>query len=254
MFGLMNLLTAIPWPVSLILVAAMVGACVHVVRSGQNMYWLWIIIAFPGIGLLIYVAAILAPEWLGGSTARRMSQAASQALDPGRAYREAKAAYDDTPTVQNAMKLAEAASGMDRWAEAETLYAKAAQGLYADDPALLLGRARAQVELGQPAEALVSLDALKAQGGRPPEADLLRARALDGLGQKSEAEKAYQAAVERLPGLEAMARQAAFLAESGRKDEAKRIVEELDRRTAKTRAHFRVEAKRWRDFAAAKVG
>jgi hypothetical protein len=254
MFGMLGMLGSIPWPLAALIVIVMIAMAAHVVRTHQNTYWLWVIIAFPGIGALIYFCAVILPEWSGGASARRMGRAALDAIDPGHAYRQAKAAYDDVPTVQNTMKLAEAAAGMARWAEAESLYATAAQGHYADDPALLLGRAQALVELDRPAEALESLDRLQAQGGRPPQADLLRARALHALGRMSEAEKWYQTAVERLPGLEAMARQAAFLAETGRPDQAREILTEIERRTRKTQAHFRTEARRWRDFAAAKLG
>ncbi|MBS0294833.1 MAG: tetratricopeptide repeat protein [Proteobacteria bacterium] len=245
---------AVPWPVGLLVIILMIALAAHVVRTHQNTYWLWVIIAFPGLGALIYLFAVVVPEWSGGASARRMGKAARDAIDPGHAYRQAKAAYDDAPTVQNMMKLAEAACGMGRWAEAEELYAKAAQGFYAEDPALLLGRARTLVELGKPEEAVAPLDALRTQGTRLPEADLLRARAMQALGRPTEAERAYAAAVERMAGLEALARQAVFLAETGRQDEAKRILADIEQRTRKTQAHFRTEAKRWRDFAAAKIG
>ena len=45
-----------------------------------------------------------------------------------------------------------------------------------------------------------------------------------------------------------------FLARQGRKDEARAQLAEIDKRLAKTHSHFRKEAKRWRDFAAAAVG
>jgi hypothetical protein len=251
---MMGILGLLPWWMTAPVLFAMVALCVHVVRTHQQMYWLWIIIMVPGLGALVYFIAVVLPELMGGTTARRMGAAALGALDPGRAYREAKAAYDDTPTVQNSMKLAEAACGMDRWAEAEGLYATAARGLYADDPALLLGRAHALVELNRPAEALVSLDQLQTQGGRPPQADLLRARAEHALGHTAAADKAYAVAVERLPGLEALARQAVFLAQTGRKDEAQDLLNEINKRLPKTQAHFRVIARHWRDFAAAGMG
>jgi hypothetical protein len=231
-----------------------IALCVHVVRTNQQMYWLFIILAFQPIGGIVYFVAILLPGLSGGPTARRMAKAAGSALDPGRTHREAKAAYDDTPSVQNAMKLAEAGMKLGRWEEAEGLYAKAAQGLYADDPALLLGRAKALLELGRPADALASLDRL---GGTPesrePSATLATARALHGLGRNAEAEKAFRSAVTRVPGLEAVARWAVFLAETGRTQEAREVVADLDQRLAKTRAHFRIEAKVWRDYAASKV-
>jgi hypothetical protein len=252
--SMLGILFGLPLPLLILVGALVIGACVHVVRTHQQLYWIWIILAFPGLGALVYFFLIMLPEWTGGTTARRMGKAAQETLDPGRNYRFAKAAYDDTPTVQNAMKLAEAAVEMGRWAEAEKLYGGAAQGLYADDPALLLGRARSLVELGRPAEALEQVDHLAKLGPLAPQADLARARALHALGRLGEAERSYKSAFERLPGLEAMARYAAFLAETGHKDEAKAMLRDMDVRANKTHGQFRREAMAWRDFAQQKIG
>mgnify|MGYP003336229221 CR=1 FL=1 len=235
MFGL-------PLPLLALSMLFSIALCVHVVRAHQEMYWLWIILAFQPLGGIVYIVAVLLPAMTGGSTARRMAKAASETLDPGRAYREAKAAYDDAPTVQNMMKLAEASGAHGRWAEAEGLYAQASQGLYADDPALLFGRARALLELDRPADALAELQKLEKdrEGRISPQAELALARALHGVGRNEEAERAFKSAAQRVPGLEAMARYTAFLAEQGRQAEARETLAEIEKRAAKTqigRAH-----------------
>jgi hypothetical protein len=51
-----------------------------------------------------------------------------------------------------------------------------------------------------------------------------------------------------------MARYAVFLAQTGRKDEAREALVEIDKRLAKTHSHFRKEARGWRDLAATAVG
>lgn len=226
--------------------------CVHVVRTGQAMYWLWIILMFQPIGGLVYVAAIILPGLLGGRTARRVGAAARQSLDPGRAYRAAKADYDLTPTVAHAMHLAAAAVALGHHAEAEALYRDAAQGVHADDPALLLGRAGALVELGRFAEALPVLERLgeNVDHGRTPQAALALGRVYEGLGRMAEADTAYDWAVGRLPGLEAYGRYAAFLARSGRRAEAQEALAEIERRLQRTDPYFRREARTWRDLAA----
>lgn len=230
--------------------------CVHVVRTGREMYWLFIILAFQPLGGVVYFLVAVLPELVGGSTARRLGQAAKKALDPEREYREAKLAEEDSPTVANRMRLAAAASDLDRHDEAERLYAEAAAGIHADDPSLLMGRARALLELGRAAEALPLLERLGEQGdiGRTPQAALAMGRAYHALGRMAEADTAYQWAAGRLPGLEGLARYAAFLAETGRGDEAREALVEIDKRAAKATAHFRREARAWRDFAAEAIG
>ena len=221
----------LPFGLSLIFAIAL---CVHVVRTGREMYWLIIILMFPGIGPLIYLIAIVLPELTGG-----------------------KAAHDDSPTVANAIRLASAAAALGRHAEAESLYATAAQGVHEDDPTLLLGRANALIELGRFAEATPLLDRLAQltdKGLRTPQAALAQGRAYEGLGRLREAAEAYEFAAGRLPGMEALARYAAFLARTGRKAEAEEQLAEIDRRIRKADPYFRKEARAWRELAAQAIG
>lgn len=238
---------------SLILAIAL---CVHVVRTDRPLYWVLIILIFQPLGGLIYLIAIVLPEVFGGTAARRVGAAARATLDPDRDYRQAKAAHADSPTVGNSMRLAAAASGLGRHAEAEALYRGAAQGIHAEDPTLLLGRANALLELGRPAEALTVLDQLARdpEQARSPQAALAFGRSLEGLGRIGEADGYYRSAAERLPGLEALARYAAFQARTGRHDEARQTLVDIDARIARMKGPFRAEAKTWRDLAAQALG
>jgi hypothetical protein len=229
-----------------------IAMCVHVVRTGQSMYWLMIILILQPLGGLVYLIAVVVPGMAGGPTARRLGHEARAALDPGREYREARAACDETPTVHNLMRLAKAAAAQGHHDEAEQLYARAATGIHADDPTLLLGRAVSLIELGRHAEALRLLDALgqDTEASRTPAATLALGRAYEGLGRTSEAEAAYQWAAGRLPGLEGLARYAAFLAHSGRSREAAETLADIDRRLAAANPAFRGEGRAWRDLAA----
>lgn len=225
--------------------------CVHVVRTNQQLYWLLIILIFQPLGGLIYLVAIVIPELSGGARARRFGMAARDALDPTREYRQAKAATDEAPTVHNQMRLAAAAAALGRHAEAEALYAQAAHGIHADDPALLLGRANALIEIGRANEALPLLDKLSEEAtARSPVTALAQARALEAVGRYGEAAAAYEWAAGRLPGLEGLARYAAFLARTGRRPEAEDNLAEIDRRLQRANPQFRREGRAWRDLAA----
>jgi hypothetical protein len=57
-----------------------IALCVHVVRTGQQMYWLMIILLFQPLGGLVYLMAIVAPEFLGGAKAQKARQ--SRAAGP----------------------------------------------------------------------------------------------------------------------------------------------------------------------------
>jgi hypothetical protein len=229
-----------------------IALCIHVVRTNQSLYWIFLILFVPALGALVYLIAIVIPELAGGARAKRMGMAARDALDPTREYRQAKAATDESPTVHNRMRLAAAAASLGRHGEAERLYAESMQGIHADDPALLLGRANALIELGRAPEALPLVERLgEEQSAAPsPSTALAQARVLEALGRFSEADASYQWAAGRMPGLEAIARYAAFLARIGRKQEAADSIAEIDRRIGRANPQFRREGRAWRDLAA----
>lgn len=228
---------------------------VHVVRTGQNMYWLWLLVIGGPIGAAVYFFAVMLPDLAGGRTARRFSGAARKMIDPERDFRRALAELEETPTVGARIKAAQAAEILGRWKDAEALWAGAATGRWTDDPAILMGHARALLELARFDEALERLERLRGLGreGQTPQAALAFARAYEGLGQNDEAEAPFRFAADRLPGLEAGARYVAFMAKTGRRNDAEIGLGELDRRLAKIAQPLRAEARAWRDMAAKAV-
>ncbi len=251
----MSALFSLPLPLLGLSLLFSIALCVHVVRTHREMFWLWIILIFQPLGGVVYLAAVILPELLGGKTARTVGNAARQALDPQREYREAARALDDAPTVANRVRMAVAATELGKHAEAETLYADSLTGMYADDAQLLLGRANALLELNRPAEALPLLEKLGEQpnAGRTPHTMLALGRAYQALGRDEQADTALSWAADHYPGFEGIARYTAFLVRQGRKDEARAKLAEIDKRLSKTHSHFRKEAKRWRDFAASAI-
>ena len=229
---------------------------IHVVRSGRELYWLWIFVIAGPLGAAIYFLAIILPELMGGRTARNVGKAARQALDPERDYRGAMRALDDTPTVGNRMKLAQAAAALGRWSDSEAQWAQCVEGHWAEDPAILLGHAHALLELERWGEALARLEQVKALGreGETAIVALAFARAYEGLDRAGEADAAYRFAADRVPGLEAGARYVAFMAKTGRRGDAEIGLGEIERRLAKIAPPLRAEARVWRDMAAKALG
>lgn len=243
MFGL-------PFPLLLLALGFTIAMAAHVVKTGQETFWLWIVIMSPPLGGLAYCAIVVIPGLFRGRGARTVAKGAREALDPHRDYREAKEAVDDSPTVHNRMRLAAAASELGRHDEAEAIYREAAHGVHAEDPALRLGRARALIELRRPGEALTLLEAIQRDGESTAPATLALARAYQGLGRTDEADAAYRIAVQKIAGLEAIGRHAAFLRSVGRKGEADDLLAEIDRRVDRAIGPFKKEARAWRDLAA----
>ena len=228
---------------------------IHAVRSGRMQPWLWILVIGGPLGATIYVAAVLVPEWMGGPTARKLGAAARATLDPERDYRAAKLALEDTQTVGNRMRLAQATALLGRWEEAEEAWSQCVVGQFADDPVVLLGHANALIELGRFDEALKRLEALSALGKENDTgpAALAYARTYEGLGRNAEADAPYRFAADRMPGLEAACRYAAFMARTGRKGDAQIALAEIERRYGKVNPQLRGLDRAWVDMAARAV-
>jgi len=229
---------------------------IHVVRTGREMFWLWLFIIGPLIAPAFYFFAVLVPEWMGGTGARKVGKVARQAIDPERDYRNAVRALEETPTVGARMKVAHAAAALGRWSDAEAQWALASEGGWADDPSILMGHALSLLELGRYGEALERLEKLKALGpeGKTPTVALAFARAYEGLGRNEEADDAYRFAADRVPGLESGGRYVAFMAKTGRREDAEIGFQEIERRLAKIAPPLRPEARVWRDLAAKALG
>lgn len=228
----------------------------HVVRTGQQMYWLWILVIGGPLGAAFYFFAVMLPDLMGGRTARNVGKVARQTLDPERDYRNALRALDDTPTVGNRIKVAQAAVALGRWSDAEAQWALCGDGHWGDDPVVLLGHADSLLELGQFENALKKLEKLKALGreGETPRVALAFARTYEGLGRNDEADAAYRFAADRVPGLEAGGRYVAFMAKIGRREDAEIGLAEIERRLMKISPPLRGEARPWRDLAAKALG
>ena len=81
---------------------------VHAMRSGQQMYWLFVLFSFPLLGSIVYFLVIYLPNSRLDHGTRKVVAAAAKTLDPTRELRAAHAAFEYTPTAQNQMRLASA--------------------------------------------------------------------------------------------------------------------------------------------------
>jgi hypothetical protein len=235
--------------------ALAISLAVHAVRTGRNMYWIMILLMAPLLGSLIYIGAELMPELMGGYKARKAGEAARRALDPGRDARRAMDQLEVARTPANLKAAADALLALDRPAEALALYEEATSGAFADDPALLAGRARAAFEAGNADRALASLDKLRQlePNARMPEEHLLYARVLEVVGRDADAEREYRAVAAYYPGAEALARQGLLLDRLGRRAEAEACWDKI-LAGARIAPRFARKAQReWIDMARAQI-
>ncbi len=214
---------------------------VHAMRSGQNMYWLIILFSFPLLGSIVYFLVIYLPSSRLERGARKVVAAAVKALDPERELREARAAFDYTPTAQNQMRLAQALLEAGQAGEAAGHYEACLKGPFASDPEIRFGAARAWVESGRHAQAIAHLQAIRQDDPsfRPEQLALLLARALGGDGRAQEARVEFEAAVQRFGSFDARAEYAIWAAGAGDTSTAVRLKAEIEHVTQRWSRHHR---------------
>lgn len=202
---------------------------IHVVRTRQQMYWLFILFAFPLLGSIVYFFAVYLPNSRLERGAMKAVSAAAKAIDPTREVRQARADFDETPTAQNQMRLAAALLDVGQPQEAATHYEACLKGPFANDPEIRLGVARAFTECLRFGDALRHLEALRAERAdyRPEPVSLLMARCLAGTGRDAQARAEFEAAEARHGTFEAKAEFAIWALARGDTALAERLDAEL---------------------------
>jgi hypothetical protein len=224
-----------------------VGLVVHVVKTGRNTMWLWVLVLLPLVGSLAYLAVEVLPDLFRSRTTQSAVRGVQRAVNPDRELREASttAALSDT-VVAKARLGAELARRGD-YAAAVEIYRAGLKGIYDHDPTLLLGLAEAQFAAGDAAGARASLDALIANNPDFKSADghLLYARALEAEGNVTKAESEYRAVAAYYPGAEAKVRHAMLLKKTGKAAEARATLEDVLRTAELAPRHVRRAQAEW---------
>jgi len=214
---------------------------VHAVRSGQQTYWLFILFSFPLLGSIVYFLAIYLPDSRLERGARKVVARAAKALDPTRELREARAAFEYTPTAQNQMRLALALLEAGQADEAATNYEACLKGPFAKDLDIRWGAARAWLASGRAAQAVAQLQAIRAQDEsfRAEEVSLTLGRALAENGRPAEARHEFESALARFGSFEARAEYAIWATLNGERELATRLHAEIQQAMARWSRHTR---------------
>jgi hypothetical protein len=207
-------------------IAVAIFFAVHAVRTGRNMYWIMILILFPFLGSVVYFFAEYLPEIRHSTVARKSAQVVKSIVDPNRELREARLAFDRTPTVDNRSRLADALLARGDYAEAIEEYEACASGPYAKDVKFRRGLARAQLLAGHHADAAATLEALLADSPRDAggDASLWYAQALTQVDE-TRALDAFDHAMHVHNSTETQAAYGVFLAGLGRDAQARPLLE-----------------------------
>lgn len=231
--------------------ALQAGLVVHVIKTGRNFIWIWVLVLLSWVGVIAYLAAEILPEMFRGRTAQRTARGFKKAMDPTADLRRYESETRIAGNVASRQRYAEELSRHGRHDEAIVQYRGALTGLYEHDPNLMLGLAQSQFAKGDAVAARTTLDDLIRLNPdfRSPQGHLLYARALEAEGNITKALEEYRVLAPSYPGAEAAVRYAQLLQSQGRREEAQKVAGDLLEQARIAPAHYRKAQKSWLDAA-----
>jgi len=224
---------------------------VHVIKTGRNQLWIWVLIFLPLAGAIAYLAVEIVPDLFRSRAARRTARGFRKALDPQADLRRYESEARVAGNVASRQRYAEELARHERYDEAIAQYREALSGLYEHDPNLMLGLAQAQFGKGEAGAARATLDELIRLNPdfRSPTGHLLYARALEAEGNVAKALEEYKVLAPSYPGAEAAVRYAQLLRAQGRADEARQVARELLEQARIAPGHYRRAQRPWLEAA-----
>ena len=228
-----------------------VALIIHVVKTGRNQIWIWVLALLSLPGAIAYIAVEILPELFRSRTAQRSARGLRKAMDPGADLRRYESEARVASNVASRQRYAEELVRHERYDEAVGQYREALTGLYEHDPNLMLGLAQAQFGKGDASAARATLDELIQRNPdfRSPAGHLLYARALEAEGNVPKALEEYAVLAPSYPGAEASVRYAQLLQAQGRRAEAQKVARELLEQARIAPGHYRRAQRPWLDAA-----
>jgi hypothetical protein len=219
-------------------------AILHFVRRRPDTYWLWIILMGGALGALVYMAVEVLPD-------ARLLQGAYQVYPRRKRIKQLEALIIDNPSVGNFEELGDLYLEDGRFAKARECFDRVVDRSQELDP--LYHRALSEIGLDDFAAAATDLERVI---GRDPKyayqrAAGLYAHALARLGRRDEADAVFRSVLETSTLSETEYNYAAFLAGTGRGDEAKALVDRILRKKATMPDYIRRRERPWFRKAAA---
>ena len=229
---------------------------VHVLKTGRDFRWIFLLLFLPGIGSLIYFVMEVIPSLTGGLATRRAARKITNIVDPGRGLRRQALEYERSQSVDTATRLATELIKDGKCDEAIKVCDEARSGIFEDDPTILQTLANAYFFSGEYSEAIKALDLLREKNPdlRSPEGHLLYARALEADGATDRALKEYEALADYFPGAEARVRLAQLHNQLGHLEAAKSMFHEIVQDARLAPKHFQKTQKEWIDIAKRESG
>src|SRR5262249_369215 len=144
----------------LLVILIQVILIVHVIKTGRNQIWIWVLALLSLPGAIAYIFVELLPDLFRSRTAQRTARGLKRAMDPTADLRGYENEARVTGNVASRQRYAEELARQGRYDDAIAQFREALSGLYEHDPNLMLGLARAQFSKADATAARTTLDDL----------------------------------------------------------------------------------------------
>lgn len=223
-----------------------IALIIHVLVNRRQLYWIFLIFFIPVIGVLAYLFVEVLPDLRRG---RRLDLApVMEGLrSPEARIKARREQLAELDTLQNRVALAAELTRAGRLEEAEAILEPARTGIYKDDPQLLYQLADLKYGQGKYAEAralLLQVDAMRSQtlAGKTK---VLLADTARALGEPGEAERYYREGMGVGTSEEPRVKLAQLLLQEGRSDEARGLLEQIERTYRRANSLYRSQEREW---------
>ncbi len=204
---------------------------IHAMKTGRSTYWLFILFSFPLLGSVVYFFVEYLPSSRVERGLKQVSSKAIQMLDPSRELREAKEAFELTPTIQNRMRLASALDNAGQYKEAADQFDLCLSGPFKDDPEVCFGAAKAKLHINEPQKSIELLIDLRTKNKefRQEQLSVLLAQSYAAKGEKEHARNEFVYAYQTFGSAETRLEYGIWAAQNDDLNTAKEIKLNLDK-------------------------
>jgi hypothetical protein len=223
----------------------------HALKTGRPYWWLFVIMAFPVVGCILYYFIEVFPTSRESRDAAKAVRAISRALDPDKELRARVADLEACGSVENRVLLARECMEHKMYEEAAALYRSCLTGVHEQDPDIRYGLATALLSNGAFDEALAVAQRLRSThpSFRAPDVGLVYARALEGRERFEEAQAEFKILADTYPGEEGRWRYGALLMRLGRHQDAQEVFKRMLRNAERLPSHYRDAQREWLTLA-----
>lgn len=229
-----------------LIIAIQIAFAIHVVRTGRETFWIYIIAFLPGIGCAVYFFTQFLPDMKHSRTVRIAGNRLLKAIDPERELRKRQDELELADTVENRVKLAQECIEAGFYQDAIPLLSRCLSNGH-NEPDIMLKLAQAQFGAEQYLATIHTLDSLIAEHPkfRSNDGHLLYARSLESARRNEEALKEYEALAVSFPGEEGRIRYAQLLLKTGNITQAKKVFEEVLLRAKRAPKYYKRKEQEW---------